>query len=903
MFEECKFKNSWRNYQSEVLNEFGKHIKDKKIHVVAPPGSGKTVLGLEMVRRLNQNVLILAPTITIKNQWIDKFKNSFVPDGLNVDYISSDVYNLNKFNVVTYQALHFASNKKRIIEEDELNEEEVSIRVKTENIEYDLIQSLKDKNIKVIVLDEAHHLRDQWWKSLNGVVNSLDDIKIISLTATPPYDVEEGEWKRYEDICGPVDAEISVPELVATSDLCPHQDYVIFSKLTKQEEEKVKQIRGNIEVFLRDLSKNIDFVNLVKLNKVLNNWRQNEETILADVSYYSSMIIFLNSIGQVVDKKLVKFISNTSIIPNFNKEWAEVLLRNILFMHKDEFLEYEDVISKIKKELDVLGCIDKKNVYLKEIKKIKKIMASSISKLSSIVEITKKECSSMKDNLSMVILADYVRYDEIDVKLNEINKLGVIPIFRYIKSQNICNSIAVLTGKIKIIPKSLVNYVSQRLKDKNIDCSGIFRPFDDEYILINASKKIESIIVEIVTECVNLKKINILIGTVALLGEGWDAPEVNSLILASYVASYMLSNQMRGRAIRQNSKKSKIANIWHLASIVNYNTLNSTMSIENKYDLSELDSLKRRFNSFVGIGYYDNVIQNGIDRLELLNDQAYLAKNYNSVNEEMYKLALDRKKMASRWESILTLYGKDKLKMVDKLTGEFKLRKREFITLDFKRMLLFELLALFIKLVIVIFFGVGITKDNVAAGSTFLSIAPRYIYLYIVIFIYFLIKMLLHLNPLNYMKQIGHAILNTMYSLDKLSTNKNLVSVGVEKKKIGKDVFYKVYLKGATILENNLFTKCFEEVYSKVKDTRYCICIKGKKLTKDTYFNVPSIFDDDKNKANVFLNEWNKNVCKARLIYTRSKEGRIKLLKARKHSFNYNENFFNIKEIINDSFK
>ena len=43
---------------------------------------------------------------------------------------------------------------------------------------------------------------------------------IIALTATPPYDVSPFE----SQLCGPVDAEVSVPELVLESDLCPHQD-------------------------------------------------------------------------------------------------------------------------------------------------------------------------------------------------------------------------------------------------------------------------------------------------------------------------------------------------------------------------------------------------------------------------------------------------------------------------------------------------------------------------------------------------------------------------------------------------------------------------------------------------------------------------------------------------------
>ena len=74
--------------------------------------------------------------------------------------------------------------------------------------------------------------------------------------------------------------------------------------------------------------------------------------------------------------------------------------------------------------------------------------------------------------------------------------------------------------------------------------------------------------VDIVSKLFEDGEINVLVGTQALLGEGWDSPCINSLILASYVGSFMLSNQMRGRAIRiDKNNHSKTANIWHLVTI------------------------------------------------------------------------------------------------------------------------------------------------------------------------------------------------------------------------------------------------------------------------------------------------------------------------------------------------
>ena len=63
-----KFKYKWRDYQRRVLDELNKHLEDDHLNVVAPPGSGKTVLGLEVMLRINEPTLILAPTLAIRNQ-------------------------------------------------------------------------------------------------------------------------------------------------------------------------------------------------------------------------------------------------------------------------------------------------------------------------------------------------------------------------------------------------------------------------------------------------------------------------------------------------------------------------------------------------------------------------------------------------------------------------------------------------------------------------------------------------------------------------------------------------------------------------------------------------------------------------------------------------------------------
>ena len=45
--DHISFIHPWRSYQRRVLEHLDRHLENGQLHLVAPPGSGKTVLGLE----------------------------------------------------------------------------------------------------------------------------------------------------------------------------------------------------------------------------------------------------------------------------------------------------------------------------------------------------------------------------------------------------------------------------------------------------------------------------------------------------------------------------------------------------------------------------------------------------------------------------------------------------------------------------------------------------------------------------------------------------------------------------------------------------------------------------------------------------------------------------------------
>ena len=77
-----QFKYTWRKYQARVLENTKQYVADGKVHVVAAPGSGKTTLGIELIARMGENALVLAPSITIREQWKERIVDGFLVDGL-----------------------------------------------------------------------------------------------------------------------------------------------------------------------------------------------------------------------------------------------------------------------------------------------------------------------------------------------------------------------------------------------------------------------------------------------------------------------------------------------------------------------------------------------------------------------------------------------------------------------------------------------------------------------------------------------------------------------------------------------------------------------------------------------------------------------------------------------------
>ena len=806
-----RFRHAWRPYQARVLTELDAHFRDQHFHLVAAPGSGKTVVGLEALRRVGKPALVFAPTVAIRDQWIRRFLDDFWNEAHPPDWISTDPAQPRLLTIATYQSLtHFERNG------------EIGALVKT----------LETAGVRTLVFDEAHHLRNQWWKSLHQIKAGLKSPFIIALTATPPYDVTQVEWNRYASICGVVDEEISAPELVKAKNLCPHQDFIYFCEPTAQERLQLEKFSRSISVLLIELALNEAFIEAVQQHPVLKNPANHIDELLGDSDYYLSLAVFLKHSLGVAPAALLEVMGLEDVsLPPFNPGWAEVLFSGMLFSDRESFSQHDDALKQLNRELSACGAIERRTILLRSSAHNNRLLRSSASKLQSVADIVELESRTMDWRLRMLVLTDYIREEDfpcIDGVAKKFTKIGVVPIFEYLRKLRLPNvQLGVLTGRLVIIPSAAIAALEMAAHSLGIKASEFaLQPLwhDPGYTRLEFSSGEGGPILELGTRLLAEGHINVMVGTAALLGEGWDAPAVNSLVMATVIGSYVSSNQIRGRAIRVNPKDEfKTATLWHLACIQPGEDNEELREVDvqgHERETTDWTLLERRFRAFVGLRHDEAAIENGIERLGI--STPVLGSAFASLNARTCRDACKRDQMAEAWQSAI----------FNPEATHSRVLHEVFVPVP--RIPSHPILRHWLR----------------GSGGWFGGLRAWWLE--------------------RKVSLISKALLDAFKGIDLIeSVAPNvIVSTGAEN--------IRVRLVGVSCREESLFVTALREVFDPLQSPRYLL------VTKDEEFAVPRVFAERKERAESFARRWRRMVGKARLVFAQTADGKLCLLRAKK---------------------
>ena len=889
--EGITFKYPWRNYQRRVLEELSAHLYNRHLHIIAPPGSGKTVLGLEVALRLNRPTLVMAPTIAIRNQWIERFCELFLQTTTVPEWISTNIHEPGFLTVSTYQGLHAACTAS-FFEEEEPEEEtdnpEHENEKKYKNEKFQAVAArLASIQVNTFVLDEAHHLKNSWWQTLTALKKALDPV-VVALTATPPYDVSYTEWQRYTELNGPVDAEISMPELVAEGDLCPHQDYVYFSFPTNTEELAINTAREKLKLAWQSLLVNETLAKAMQQHRAWLAPEDHLEWIYSNTECYSEMLIYLNHNSVTVRPGHLDIIGDRAIkIPVPDARWMETLLNFYLFGNQKAFEKFEEHRLKLENSLRHKGATDRRKISFVKSARSETSLVSSVSKLSAIKNITDFEHGCLGSKLRMVILTDYIRKEYLSEKeANNISldKIGVISIFEKLRRENRQNlRLGVLTGSVIKIPEHARGPFMEAAARAGVTATDFSAlPYDESYILVQPSEKLKNDVVRIVTNLFESGEIEVLVGTKSLLGEGWDAPAINSLILASVVGSFVLSNQMRGRAIRaQHGNKNKTGNIWHLVCI-------DRDSADGGDDLA---MLKRRFKAFTGLAYDPaGGIENGAARVEI-PVRIFDEKVLTAKNDDTFNRAAQRHELYIRWQEAL----KSGIRMVEEIRIPPLIEKnakegswRELKNLYYNKTIKYLVAELLTGIVVYLHSFLEILgRARVRNLEQFKVIIYSFLAGALLFFGRKLVKYFrlytLYRDITKDVDKISQALLDALCREKCITTPQAGLKAVTS---IDSDGYIYAHLEGGTTYEKSLYITALTEIVSPVNNPRYVIIRKNKKfyMTQRDYHAVPELISRTKKPAEYFAERWQYYVGDCTLVFTRNTQGRKLLLRSRRGS-------------------
>jgi len=805
-----KFRYPWRSYQKRILDASKRHLQDKHLHVVAAPGSGKTVLGLQMVVNLDRPALVFTPSLGIRDQWVRRFCDLFLQVDHPPSWISTDLKNPGFLTITTYQSLGATMKKEG---------------------ETSLLKVLNDKGIETLLFDEAHHLRNYWWECLMAVKDGLNRLITISLTATPPYDVSQVEWNRYMALCGEVDEEVSIAELVKVKNLCHHQDYVYFCSPNSKEQKEVAEFQSRVESFLSDLALDQELVSAIQKWPPLKEAEGSVDVLSKCNEFALSVAVFLRFAHGVVPKNFLGVMGLEEIeLPELNTGWAEVLLNGLFYEVPYFPTEHKGLCKRLLAELQSFNAIHQKRVLLRTTPHHAKILRSSLTKLQSIADIIDIERDEMKELLRMVVLTDYICLHDFPTPGapdRELTRMGVVPIFEHLRKLRLAGlSIGVLTGKLVVLSSGVNPFLDTLAERKGIDPTSLVRkplPHDDAYFSLSIKGSSDSRLVELVTDLFQEGFIQVLIGTTALLGEGWDAPAINSLVLATVVGSYVSTNQIRGRAIRTFSlDPEKTANIWHLACVHAGRIIGRDEEASPRL-MDDIDLLERRFGTFTGLSVTRRAIENGLARMDL-GEIEVENLNTSTWNAQTVARARNRYDMAKCWQEVFD--------HLDELPGEQFCRPCEEIFVPKGRIPAQPIVRLLLK-----------------------SRNPFFAWL-------------------RSFQQV-RMVKRTAWMLYAALGEEGFVSCdgSISVTRGARDVLAR--LQGVPRREETIFTAALSEIYNPLQKPRYLIRMG------DECYPVPQLLATNKRLASDFHARWRRRVGRGTLVYSLSKEGRALLLQAR----------------------
>jgi len=516
-FSRMCFRHPLRKYQKEILELIKLKFErgDRQLHIVAPPGAGKTIIGLQLITELKAPALVVCPTTTIQAQWGQKL-DLFVPpdlEGFSLQEIigTHEDKPLKPITLLTYQVLSTPGREQEYLQKlahdswvnelcksTRLTQGEAELRIielmQNNRKAYDkelsrhlsrlrrkladvidlkevlhpnamgLLQALRRQKFKVIIFDECHHLTDYWAAVMKNIISMLDDAVVIGLTGTPPEGKSASQDTRYMTLVGEIDYQVPTPALVREGGLAPFQDLVYFTEPTPREEKFLEEQHEEFHALLEEL--------VVAEPPLLTQWvaerlddtdKGNPEAFLARRSELSAAMVRFAWKHKLPLPRNVELSESLTQSPLID-DWMMILEDfSLNFLKLSASTDNHDLYERIRSAVAKLGYGMTERGLRKQASPVDRVLAFSKSKPQAVASILETEYRSLDDRLRAAIVTDFEKMSATSVKsakgvLNA-DSGGAVAVLRELLNQPIGEYInpCLCTGSLLLVDRRIAD--------------------------------------------------------------------------------------------------------------------------------------------------------------------------------------------------------------------------------------------------------------------------------------------------------------------------------------------------------------------------------------------------------------------------------------------------------------
>jgi superfamily II DNA or RNA helicase len=539
-------------------------------YIVVPPGGGKTLIGLEAARRLGRPTVVLCPNTAIQAQWIAQWHAAFAPPGITAT-TSRELPTA--LTVLTYQAVCSLEPGGARPSGDEL-------LALLHPAGLALVERLQAGGPWTLVLDECHHLLELWGRLLTTLLARLDHPHVIGLTATPPQLMTAEQAALHTALFGQVDLEISAPALVRDGRLAPYQELAYITRPTSAEAE---YIHGEAVRFTELRTDLLDpqfattpFLAWLQTRVVERpghdggqvSWSRFEK----DEPALANAAVRLHTAGLLPLPDGARVREQHRHAPSAD-DWVALIgdySRHCLLASGDP--RDEQAYEAIRRALPSVGYRLTRAGARSSDSPVDRVLARSESKARAVTEILRAESTELGDRLRALVLCDFTEASgQLPARLT-----GVLPaeaggarlaLETLLSDERAAGLDPVLmTGSQVACGAGTADRLAGWLRDAGLP------------VTASAAGPVTEITgtagweprgyVPLITRFFAEGGSRCLIGTRALLGEGWDAPAVNVVVDLTAATTATSVVQARGRALRLDAGwPGKVADNWGVACI------------------------------------------------------------------------------------------------------------------------------------------------------------------------------------------------------------------------------------------------------------------------------------------------------------------------------------------------